>query len=95
MKVRIRALARQDMNAILEHSVGEHGEARAETYLRAIDAALARLADNPELGLARPSLEPTIWSFPVGEHRIFYLLLPNRLSVVRVLHKAMDVERHL
>ena len=95
MKVRIRARARQDIDAILEHSVAEHGEARAETYLRAIDAALARLTAYPELGLARPSLEPMMRSFPVGEHHIFYLLLPDRISVVRVLHKAMDVERYL
>ncbi len=34
-------------------------------------------------------------SFPVGEHRIFYEARPGQIQVIRVLHKVMDVERHL
>ena len=94
MKIRLRARARQDLDGILDYSVAEHGEAQAEAYLRAIGAALARLADHPELGMARPDLALELRSYPVGEHRIFYLLLADRISVVRVLHKAMDAERH-
>jgi len=95
VKVRLRARACHDLAAILDYSIAEHGEAQAEAYLRAIDAALRRLTDYPELGAARPDLAERMRSYPVGEHRIFYLLLPDRISVVRVLHKAMDADRHL
>ena len=95
MKIRLRARARQDLDSILEHGVAEYGEARAEAYLRAINAALGRLAEYPELGEARPELAARMRSLPVREHRIFYLLLADRISVARVLHKAMDVGRHL
>jgi toxin ParE1/3/4 len=95
MKVRIRARARQDLDAILEYTIVEHGEAQADAYLRTIGTALGRLADYPELGLARPELTSAMRSYPVAEHRIFYMLLPDRISVVRVLHKAMDAARHL
>lgn len=95
MKVRLRASARRDLRAIWDYSVGRHGEELAASYLRDIDAALARLTDYPELGASREDLGPDVRSLPVREHRIFYVVYPDRLSVFRVLHKAMDVQRHL
>lgn len=95
MKVRLRARARRDLREILDHSVVQHGEEVADAYLRDIDAALTRLSTYPELGTPRADLGPDLRSLPVREHRIFYIVYPDRVSVLRVLHKAMDVQRHL
>ena len=95
MKVRLRARARRDLREILDYSVIQHGEEVADSYLRDIDAALARLGNYPELGTPRADLGPDLRSLPVREHRIFYIVYPDRVSVLRVLHKAMDVQRHL
>ena len=54
-----------------------------------------RLLDHSRIGSAQADIGEAVLSYPVGEHRIFYEALPGRIYVVRVLHKAMDVERHL
>lgn len=84
-----------DLAEILEYSIATHGPEIAEAYLRAIDAVFARLSQYPELGAARPDLGPGIRSMPAGEHRVYYRHDGQAVLVVRVLHKAMDVERHL
>lgn len=94
MKLRIRAKARRDLDEILDYSVAAHGEATGETYMLAIGAALDRLRDHPELGMARPDLGDLLRSLPVREHRLFYRFDGKNISVVRVLHKAMDPARH-
>ena len=95
MKVRLREGARRDLREILNYSVAQHGEAVAESYLREIDEAFARLADYPKIGIARPDLGENLRCLRVREHLMFYEVSPDRVSVLRVLHKAMDVERHL
>jgi toxin ParE1/3/4 len=40
-------------------------------------------------------VRPPIRSLPHGSHRIFYDVFEDRAVVRRVLHKAVDVARHL
>jgi len=93
--LRLRARARADLDAILDHSVDAHGEEAAEAYLRRIDAVFGRLRDHPDIGVERADLAADLRSYPVGEHRIYYLRLADRISIVRVLHKAMESQRHI
>ena len=67
----------------------------AKAYYALIDAALTRLTDYPQLGMARTDLSPLLRSYPVGEHRIYYRLTTDCVAVVRVLHKSMDEARNL
>lgn len=94
MKLRIRAKARRDLDEILDYSIAEFGEDVAEAYLLTIGAALNRLVDHPELGLARFELAEGLRSLSAGEHRVYYRLDADKISVARVLHKAMDPARH-
>ena len=66
MRLRIRAKARRDLDDILDYSVNEHGEAIAEAYLLTLGAALDRLVDHPELGLARSDLAEGLRSLSAG-----------------------------
>jgi toxin ParE1/3/4 len=84
-----------DLAGILDYSIGAHGVAIAEEYLRTIHGTLSRLSDFPELGVSRTDLAAGIRSLPTGEHRAFYKITSEGVLVVRVLHKAMDSTRHL
>ena len=95
MKLRLRAAAVRDMDGIFDYSLARHGEAAAEAYARDLYAAMERLLDFPELGAARDDLRPRLRNLPCSEHRIFYQVKGSTISVARVLHKAMDVRRHL
>jgi toxin ParE1/3/4 len=92
--VKLRARARADLREIAAYSAEQHGEAVAAAYLRAIDAVLERLGDYPELGEAYGE-RPGVRRHPVGQHRVYYRRDAEKLSVLRVLHKARDVARHL
>jgi len=93
--VRLRAAAVRDLTEILSYSIETHGEAAAESYLADLDRALDRLREFPELGAVRPELSPPLRCLPCREHRIFYRYDGESVSVVRVLHKAMDAEQRL
>jgi toxin ParE1/3/4 len=95
VKLRLRAAAVRDMDDIFDYSLAMHGQPAAEGYTRELYAAMERLLDFPELGAARDDLRPSLRSLPAGEHRIFYRVAGSTISVARVLHKAMDVQRHL
>lgn len=95
MLVALSRKADADLDDILDYSIAAHGRTVAEAYLRTINAALDTLADYPELGMARSDLQPSLRSLPTGGHRIFYMIFDQEISVVRVLHKAMDPARHL
>lgn len=94
MKLRLRASAVRDLDGIFDYSLAIHGAAEAEAYIRVLGAAMERLLAYPEAGVAR-DLRPGVRSFGAGDHRIFYRIENREIVVVRILHKAMDVERHL
>lgn len=93
--VRLRAAAVRDLTEILGYSIEAHGDAAAEAYLSDLDRALDRLREFPELGAPRADLSPLLRCLPCREHRIFYQFDGQSVSVVRVLHKAMDAEARL
>ena len=94
MIVKLRARARADLRQIAAYTSSQHGEEQATAYLRAIDAVLQWLAEHPGLGAAVPR-RPGLHSYPAGRHRVYFRVDGGTLSVVRVLHQTMDVERHL
>ena len=94
MIVKLRARARADLREIAAYTAERYGEPAAAEYLRAIDAALLRLCDYPEIGEAYPE-RPGLRSYPAGRHRAYYRVEAQTIVVARVLHKAMDAGRHL
>ncbi|WP_423606531.1 type II toxin-antitoxin system RelE/ParE family toxin [Sphingomonas sp. MS122] len=91
----IRAGAVADLRGIMIYSEARYGIELAEAYMGAIDRSFDRLRDFPELGEARADLGTNLRSLPCGEHRIFYRYVGGHISIVRVLHKAMDPRKWL
>jgi toxin ParE1/3/4 len=63
----------------------------ADRLLDQIDIKCQMLADNPELGQARPDIASGLRYFPVGRYLILYRNISEGIEVVRVVHGA----RHL
>lgn len=95
MRIVLRATARADLARIFEHSVATFGELASRRYKDDIDEALTLLSRYPELGTVEARLRVDLRSYPVGEHRIYYELAGDRLAVLRVLHKRMEVWRRV
>ena len=89
------AAAREDLREILAYGIERHGRERAEKYLREIDRVIDRAREWPRLAPFYEGLKQPLRSFPCGRHRIFFKSEATEIIVVRVLHQAMDAERHL
>ena len=91
----LRAGAVADLRGILAYSEVHYGAELADAYMSAIDRSFDRLREFPELGEVRTDLGANLRSLPCGEHRIFYRYLDGKVSVARILHKAMDPRKWL
>lgn len=87
--------AERDLIAIWDYTIEQWGEAQADSYLQAMQAAIRLLVDNPDLGLSRESLRSGYRSYCHGKHVIFYRPYSYGVRVIRVLHQRMECERHL
>jgi toxin ParE1/3/4 len=93
--VHIREEANGDLLAIWDYTVNEWGEAQAEKYLAAFDAAFLSLAQRPAQGRETSPNYPGIMTLRCGSHSIVFNRNENRINILRILHQSMDFERHL
>lgn len=68
---------------------------RAIAYLDVIEQAFRRILLYPEIGEEYPGIAPTMRSIGCQRHRIFYVAEGEAIVIQRILHGAMEVERHL
>ncbi len=87
--------AQADLGEIWDRTRSGWGSAQAERYLRQIRAALELLSQNPRLGRSAGAVRRGYRKHPCGAHVIFYREIATGIDVVRVLHRRMDVPRHL
>ena len=105
--VRLTAAAEADFEEILRWTVDQFGEAQARIYAETISAALNDLAAGPTIVGARKrdDILKGIFTLHVarkarkGRHFVMFRVgrAPDRevIEVLRLLHDAMDLQRHL
>lgn len=82
--------AERDLDEIWFH-IALDNIAAADALLDAIDQSCRQLAGQTMMGRARPELAPELRSFAVRRYVVFYLPMPEGISVIRVLHGARDI----
>lgn len=105
--MRLTAAAEADFREILRWTVARFGEAQARVYARTLSAALTDLAGGPAIPGVRERGEIAKGLFTLhvarkgrkGRHFIVFRVGQDRglavIEVLRVLHDAMDLQRHL
>jgi toxin ParE1/3/4 len=107
--VRLTASAEADMTNILSWTTNQFGETQARVYAQTLSAALVELAtDGPATigAKARDDIAKGLFTLHVARHgrkgRHLVLFRVSRgdagnklLDVLRILHDAMDLPRHL
>jgi plasmid stabilization system protein ParE len=86
--------AKEELKELRRFSVGRWGSEIARRYLEDVRAAATQLGVEP--GRARPLKGP----YRILRVRSHYLIVhvdptADRVTIARVLHTAMDIERHL
>ena len=94
-EIRIRPRARQDLKAIWRYTFDRWGEAQADFYLRQLDAGIQSLCEFPDNGEQCDHIRAGDRKLQVNRRLIFYRRGEAHIEIVRVLHQAMNLGRHL
>ena len=82
--------ARADLRAILLYTRRTWGPAQRERYAAQFRRAFDDLRTFPELGFPRDDFFDGCRACLVQHHMIYFLLLPESIHIVRILHKSED-----
>ena len=93
MRVTISPLAERDLESIGDY-IAEDNPLRAVTFIEEMRAQCEKIARAPQAYPARPELAEGLRSCPHGNYVIFFTATRTHLTVVRVLHGAMDIPAH-
>lgn len=70
-KIHIQTLAKQDLKNIWLYSFNNWGDAQADCYFDELNAALALIAENPELGFACDYIREGYRQIHINRHLVF------------------------
>jgi len=88
---RVTPRAHNDLINIGHYTEQTWGKTQRNVYLKAIEALFQWLADNPLLGKHRTDIGENYYSFPQGQHVVFYLIGLNHIDIIGIPHKEMDI----
>lgn len=103
-EVRLSEAAEADFENILARTADQFGEERARLYEDILRSAIASLREGPSIPGARPRPEVARGAYSLHAARnrrrprhfiLFHIAGETRILIVRILHDAMDLPRHL
>ncbi len=89
---RLTSKAAADLAEIATYTISRFGITQARKYRDGFAACFQHLAHNPNMGMSAEELLPSLRRFQHQSHVVFYLQETDRILVIRVLHKSMDIE---
>ena len=81
--------ARSDLKEIAVYTTLRWGVEQAEKYTDELETACKLLTITPFLGRPAESLRAGLRRLEQGSHVIFYTTIEKRITIRRILHKAM------
>ena len=87
--------AARDIEQILDRSVVDFGVHQTELYYHSLKNCLELLGENPNMGVSADDLRPGYRRFAHESHVVFYRDTGCGVLIVRVLHKRMDIRKHI
>ena len=90
MRVTLSPLAERDLEAIGDY-IAEDTPSRALSFVAELRTKCGTIARAPDAYRARPELGEGIRSCAHGNYVIFFTATKAKVTIVRVLHGAMDI----
>jgi toxin ParE1/3/4 len=95
MKLEITPAALEDLRSIRAYTLDRWGPDQEQRYLDQLWRRFEDILADPGRYRSRPDLFPGCQIAAEGRQVILFRVSKNILQVVRVLHSAMDFNRHL
>jgi toxin ParE1/3/4 len=89
----LTATARKDLLETGRYTEKTWGKTQRNSYLIELDATFQLIRSNTKIGLHRPELKEGFYSLPHAQHVVFYVFDKNTVTILAIVHKAMDVDR--
>jgi toxin ParE1/3/4 len=89
-RVEIAPAADRELEQLLAYSANRWGIKQALTYIDQIHGAFRLFCSFPNLGSPSFELAPDARRTVVGEHVVYYRVLPDRIRIMRVVHARQD-----
>lgn len=83
-------MAAQELDEIWDY-IAQYDPAAADRHVDRIDATAARLCHYPFVGRDRSELATSLRSIVIGHYLVFYQVLPDSITVTRIIHGARDL----
>ena len=90
MRVAISPLAERDLEGIGDY-IADDNPARAVSFVAELRDQCAAIAKAPQAYRLRPELGDGVRSRAHGNYVVFFTVTKDRLTIIRVLHGAMDI----
>lgn len=90
-KFKITPRARDDLKNIGRYTERQWGKSQRNAYLQDFEKRFRWLAENPQLGKHRADVTEGYYSYPQGQHVIFYLIGQGCIKIIGIPHKEMDI----
>lgn len=90
-RYRLSQQAEKDLEDIWVY-LGQQDEIGADRQVAQLLNRFPMLAQFPNMGRQRNELLTGLRSFPVKPYIIFYIILLERVEIVRILHQSRDIE---
>jgi len=94
-QLRLTPKARADLDAIWDYTVKHWGVEQTEAYLLSLGETMKLLANQPGFGRNIDDIREGCSKFPAASHILIFSSQTDIVEIVRILHKSMDVEKHL
>ena len=93
--VKISELASCDIDLIIDYTIENFGADAMIKYHESLEVCFDTINKNPKIGIKSDYIIKDYYRFNHRSHVIFYQILPKDILIVRVLHKSMDLNKHL
>ena len=88
---RLTPRAKEDLKIIGRYTKKRWVKAQRDLYLKNIEKRFNWLAEHPNLGKHRADVSQNYYSFPQGEHVVFYMIKDRYIVIIGIPNKKMDI----
>lgn len=95
MKIELKPKAQDDLSDIWDYTCRQWGTMQAETYIRNIWQTIESLKSSYNPSQSIDFVRAGYRKIQSGSHVIFFKPTITSITIIRILHQQMDIERHL
>lgn len=87
--------ARQDLKGIFTYSIRRWGKRQAERYSAQLNVQIQKIGQDAVFSTPVPASRLSLRQSTAGCHLIIFEQTDDHILIVRILHEAMDIPRHI